>query len=142
GPFPVLRGDVPPSEVSGRRSLREELRMKSLHSDRFGRRVLAIALCIGLAGVASAARYEIVPGDPNEVTFVSKAPLETFDGSTKQIRGRIEIDPQALGDSITVEVSVDLASLDTGIELRNQHMRENHLHTEKHPEAVFRGAHL
>src|SRR5690606_6056080 len=117
GPFPVLRGDVPPSEVSGRRSLREELRMKSLHPDRFGRRVLAIALCIGLAGVASAARYEIVPGDPNEVTFVSKAPLETFDGSTKQIRGRIEIDPQALGDSITVEVSVDLASLDTGIEL-------------------------
>ena len=109
---------------------------------RAGGSLVVLALLFGSTGVAFAASYEIVPGDPNEVTFVSKAPLETFDGSTKQIRGHIEIDPQALGDSITVEVSVDLKSLDTGIELRNQHMRENHLHTDKHPDVVFRGAHV
>lgn len=35
---------------------------------------------------------------------------------------------------------VDLASLDTGIGLRNRHMRENHLHTDEFPEAVFSGS--
>ena len=41
---------------------------------------------------------------------------------------------------MTVEVVVDLASLDTGIDMRNQHMRENHLHTDRYPQAIFRGA--
>jgi polyisoprenoid-binding protein YceI len=104
--------------------------------------LFVLAMSLGSSTVASGATYGIVPGDPNEVTFVSKAPLETFDGSTKHISGSVELDPQALGDSITVEVSVDLATLDTGIDLRNQHMRENHLHTDEHPSAVFRGAHL
>lgn len=102
----------------------------------------AMILLVLSAIAARATIYEIVPGDPNGLTFVSKAPLETFDGSTKQIKGTVELDPESLGDSITVEVSVDLASLDTGIDLRNQHMRENHLHTAEHPNAVFRGAHF
>ena len=35
---------------------------------------------------------------------------------------------------------VDLASLDTGIGKRNQHMRDNHLETDKYPKATFVGA--
>jgi polyisoprenoid-binding protein YceI len=35
-----------------------------------------------------------------------------------------------------------MTSLDTGIELRNRHMRENHLETREHPTAVFAGGTL
>lgn len=104
---------------------------------------LGVLLLHGI-GTARAAMhtYRITPGDETEVVFQSSAPLETFEGSTDQVEGAIVLDPEALGDSLTVEISVDLASLDTGIGLRNRHMRENHLHTERFPEAVFRGASL
>jgi polyisoprenoid-binding protein YceI len=87
-----------------------------------------------------AERFVISPeaGD-TEVVFESKAPLETFEGRTSQVSG--SIDPVAGEDgAIALHVAVDMASLDTGIELRNRHMRENHLHTDEHPEATFDGA--
>src|SRR6185295_5063712 len=54
--------------------------------------------------------------------------------------GTITLDPTAVGDSITVHLEVDLATLDTGKKMRNEHMRENHLETDKYPKAVFDGA--
>jgi polyisoprenoid-binding protein YceI len=117
----------------------------TIERSRYSLLALAIAAPAAAFGAtsASAATYEIEPGaDSNKVTFESKAPLESFEGSTRNIEGRIELDPASLGDSITVEISVDLASLDTGIDLRNRHMRENHLHTDQHPKAVFRGVRL
>jgi polyisoprenoid-binding protein YceI len=98
-----------------------------------------LAAAILAAGTASAARYEIVPGGKNRVTFVSKATMETFDGHTDRVRGTVEFDPADLADSARVHVEVDLASLDTGIELRNRHMRQNHLETDKYPQAIFEG---
>jgi polyisoprenoid-binding protein YceI len=93
-----------------------------------------------LASPALAARFEIVADDPaNLVRFESKATMESFEGKTSRVQGIIEVDPAALGDSVTVMIEVDLASLDTGIELRNRHMRENHLETDRYPKAVFRG---
>ncbi len=88
---------------------------------------------------AAADDYVVVPGKPNLVRFESHAPLETFDGKTSQVKGTLALSPGALGDSMQVRLEVDLASLDTGIEIRNKHMRENHLETAKHPQAVFRG---
>ena len=35
---------------------------------------------------------------------------------------------------------MDLASIDTGIGLRNRHMRDNYLEVEKYPYASFKGA--
>jgi len=53
------------------------------------------------------------------------------------------VDPSAaLGDSASVHLEVDLASLDTGIAKRNQHMREEHLETSKYPKAIFDGTAL
>jgi polyisoprenoid-binding protein YceI len=90
---------------------------------------------------ANAARFEFKPGDDkNVVRFDSKAPMESFSGETNQLSGYISLEPAGLGDSITVRVEVDLASLDTGIDRRNRHMRENHLETDKYPRAVFTGA--
>jgi polyisoprenoid-binding protein YceI len=83
--------------------------------------------------------FQITPGEPNLVRFESKAPLETFDGKTRQVRGHVKLDPADLSEWIEVNVEVDLASFDTGIAIRNRHMRENHLETDKYPSAVFKG---
>jgi polyisoprenoid-binding protein YceI len=102
------------------------------------RTILGIAALLS-AAVAQADEFVVRPGGDNKVVFVSKAPIETFEGKTSQIEGRIAVDPTAVGDSVTVRVEVDLASLDTGIAKRNQHMREEHLETAKYPKAVFAG---
>lgn len=105
------------------------------------RRLLALSLLLVAAGPAGGAPavYRIAAGDAgNLVSFVSKAPLETVEGKTRQVTGELRIDPEALAAGCRVEVQVDLASLDTGIGLRNQHMRENHLETARFPTADFR----
>jgi polyisoprenoid-binding protein YceI len=105
--------------------------------------VVAALLSLGIGGIqgrAVAADFVIEPGGKNEVVFVSKALMETFEGKTRKMSGRLKLDPDSLGDSVAIRVEVDLASLDTGIAMRNQHMRENHLETDRYPLAVFEGA--
>jgi len=102
-------------------------------------RCLAVLVLV-LAGAAHAAVFAVKPGGDSKVVFTSKAPTETFQGKTDRMEGTITLDPSAVGDSITVHLEVDLASLDTGKKMRNQHMRENHLETDKYPKAIFDGA--
>ena len=105
--------------------------------------MVALVALASARAYAEAEEFVVQPGAKgNLVKFVSKAPAETFEGKTDQVRGRMVLDPAALADSITVEVEVPLDSLDTGIDLRNQHMRENHLETARYPRAVFRGVRL
>ena len=89
-----------------------------------------------------AAQYVIHPGTSSSVEFVSKAPMETVTGRTCAVSGNLRLDPESLGDSVQVRLEVDLARLDTGIAMRDQHMRENHLHTSTFPKAVFTGGRL
>jgi polyisoprenoid-binding protein YceI len=97
-----------------------------------------ILAALSREGAAAPASFQILPGAAgNLVSFVSKAPLETVEGKTGQVSGWVEVDPADLVAGCRVEVTVDLASLDTGIGKRNQHMRENHLETDRFPQAVF-----
>lgn len=100
----------------------------------------ALLLLVMTAGNPRAAEFVVKAGAPNRVVFTSKAATESFDGKTDRMSGRIVLDPAQVTDSVTVHIEVDLASLDTGIGKRNQHMRENHLETSKYPLAVFDGA--
>jgi polyisoprenoid-binding protein YceI len=95
-----------------------------------------------LPGRAAAEVLEIRPGKPNLVVFRSQATLETFEGKTRQVSGTVRANLGNLVDSVDVMVEVDLASLDTGIGLRNKHMREDHLQTGQYPKAVFLGKKL
>lgn len=101
--------------------------------------ILAAVLALIFASTVTAAKqYEVLAGEKgNRVVFVSKAPVESFEGKTGQVSGRFDIDPIQLRDSVQIRIEVDLASLDTGIGLRNKHMRENHLETDRFPKAVF-----
>jgi len=98
------------------------------------------ALLLAPPGAARAAVFNVKPGPDSKVVFTSKAPTETFQGKTNRMEGTLTLDPTAVGDSITVHLEVDLASLDTGKKMRNEHMRENHLETDKYPKASFDGA--
>lgn len=100
----------------------------------------ALALAIAWASPSSAAKFVVKPGGSNKVVFVSQAPTEKFEGKTNRLDGWLALDMDGLGDSINVHLEVDMASLDTGIAKRNQHMRENHLETDKYPTARFDGA--
>jgi polyisoprenoid-binding protein YceI len=71
------------------------------------------------------------------VTFTSKAPLETVVGKTGEITGYIEVDPADISGTSSARLEVDLASLKTGIGLRDNHMRDQYLEVEKFPTAVF-----
>ena len=102
--------------------------------------LLTLGLLAGLPSPAGAEEFLVHPGKENKVVFVSKASMESFEGKTNKLEGRIDLDPANLGDSIPVHFEVDLASLDTGLPMRNRHMRENHLETAKYPKAVFEGA--
>jgi len=74
------------------------------------------------------------PRGGNLVEFQSKAPLETFEGKTSQLTGSITLDPADIS-SMSGQLVVDLASFDTGLGLRNTHMREQVLHTNEYPRA-------
>ena len=101
-----------------------------------------IAATLALAVPAPAATFRIVPGrEGNVVRCESKATIESFDGVTSDVQGRVTLDPEGV-DAIEIEVEVDLRTLDTGIELRNRHMRENHLETDRFPVARFTGGTL
>src|SRR3990167_3638739 len=75
----------------------------------------------------------------DNVSFTSDAPIELVVGRTTKIKGEITIDDSLDFKKLPPKVSfeVDLARIDTGIPLRNEHMRDNFLETKKYPKAVF-----
>jgi polyisoprenoid-binding protein YceI len=93
-------------------------------------------------GVAQ--EYQVHLQRENRARFVSDAPLEDFQGVTDRIDGFLYLAGEGLSSSSELEESefyfeVDLASLDTGIGLRNRHMRRNYLETDEHPFASYSG---
>ncbi len=101
--------------------------------------ILVMTLLIVSTASAMAEHFEIISGGASEIVFESKAPLEKFDGKTKEVSGFFDVDLSNLVGPVSLEVEIDMASFDTGKKKRNQHMRENHLETDKFPKAWFRG---
>lgn len=86
-----------------------------------------------------ALEYNVDKKKDNLVKFISSAPIEDFEGVTNKIDGYIlPPDEKNLYNS-EVYFEVDLNSIDTGIGLRNRHMREDYLHTDKYPYTSFKG---
>ncbi len=83
-------------------------------------------------------------GAGNVVRFLSRASIEEFEGVTDRIDGFVLLDGPTLtgetgGDGTELYLEVDLASLDTGIGLRNRHMRNNYLEVQEYPYASYSG---
>jgi polyisoprenoid-binding protein YceI len=66
--------------------------------------------------------------------FKSNAPLLTFTGTSEKLAGLIDLDENL------VDFFLDLETLDTGIRLRNRHMRDSYLETGQYRFAEFTGS--
>ncbi len=80
----------------------------------------------------------------NTVLFRSSAAIEVVEGRTDRIDGYIVLDSERVeagepSGPTGFYLEVDLASLDTGLGLRNRHMRNNYLEVQQFPYATFDG---
>jgi polyisoprenoid-binding protein YceI len=84
-----------------------------------------------------AGEYHVDKSADNMVKFISDAPIEDFEGVTSSIDGYLYWEGEVFLNQSELYFEVDLNTLDTGIGLRNRHMRENYLHTDKFPKTHF-----
>ena len=101
-------------------------------------KALLIFLLLSAPALAQV-EYHVNTKAGNKVTFISDAPVEDFEGVTDNIDGYLTHGADGVTDDSKLYFEVDLRTLDTGIGLRNRHMRENYLHTDKYPYAKFSG---
>jgi polyisoprenoid-binding protein YceI len=102
----------------------------------------AIALAVALSAsdlLAQSRTYEIRKDPKNLVEFHAEDTYDAFDGRTNNVTGTVVADP-ANPAAAKVDLSIDLASLDTGIALRNSEMRNRYLQTPRFPNATFKSA--
>ncbi|MBI5267594.1 MAG: YceI family protein, partial [candidate division Zixibacteria bacterium] len=101
---------------------------------------LGVWLCfVSLLPVAApAADYGINSGSNEDtVHFRSPAKLEFIEGSTNNLTGGFTVDPHKTESGVRGLFQVDLRTLKTGIDMRDEHMRERHLQTDTFPFAYF-----
>lgn len=101
------------------------------------------ALIVGVSSL-SAREFQIDKAGKNLVKFTSDAKIESFSGVTDRIDGYVlwpgeELRPDVTLAGSKVYFEVELNGLDTGIGMRNRHMRENFLETDKFPYAHYAG---
>jgi len=78
------------------------------------------------------------PGGRNTVTFTSKAPIENIVGTTNAVTGSVTYDPSDMRQPVKAQISVDLREVNTGIDMRDKHMRSaDYLNTDGYPIATF-----
>jgi len=104
--------------------------------------LLAYGLLVCLPISAVSQEYHVDRDAENSVRFVSQAPVEEVVGATDRIDGYVLLNGPRLEEGSSAEgtqlyLEVDLASLDTGLGLRNRHMRDNYLEVEEFPYATF-----
>lgn len=101
-----------------------------------------IALILGFLIFSAsiyATEHDVDKSQKNLVKFTSDARIETFDGTTDKIDGYMTWDGEDILNKNQLYFEVDLRTLDTGIGLRNRHMKEEYLETDKYPMTVFKG---
>jgi polyisoprenoid-binding protein YceI len=101
------------------------------------RNLAIISLLLSTHVFAESKTYAVKPAGRSTTQFHAEDTYDSFDGKTNKVSGTIVADPAAPGGA-TVTLSVDLASLDTGVGLRNREMRERFLETSKFPHATFK----
>jgi len=74
----------------------------------------------------------------NQASFFSATPLEDVTGTGNAVSGTVTFDVTNFAKSLKGKISVKVASINTGIELRNHHLQSsNWLYAEKYPDVSF-----
>lgn len=107
---------------------------------RFPLFVCAIAVAVtALIGAApkTIAFYLEDPGHRNSARFESRALLETVVGTTSDVTGTIEVNPDDMAAAPKVIIVVQLDGLKTGIDKRDEVMKSGYLEVDKYLHATF-----
>lgn len=99
--------------------------------------MLAALALLALPVLATAATYNIDPEHSNTGFKVRHLMVSNVKGSFGKVQGSVVIDDQDLTKS-TVNVSIDTASIDTGVAKRDNHLRSpDFLDVAKYPTMTF-----
>jgi polyisoprenoid-binding protein YceI len=102
------------------------------------RAILSIMAALSLSATSGALEYGVGPlKESDTIQFNSSAKLEFIHGETSHINGGFSFDPENPAGGVKGILRVDLRTLKTGIDKRDEHMRDNHLHTAEFPYAYF-----
>lgn len=73
----------------------------------------------------------------NQASFFSTTPLEDITGISNEVKGKVTFDVSDV-KTLKGSISIPVASLDTGIELRNEHLvSDNWMDAESYPNITF-----
>ncbi|MBZ0115965.1 MAG: YceI family protein [Sandaracinaceae bacterium] len=98
---------------------------------------IAITLSLASAAAAQARTFNIANDGGSRIQFISDAPLETITGVSSHVTGDVTFDAANLS-STRGTVRVRVATIRTGIDLRDEHLRaENWLDANRYPDATF-----
>jgi len=98
-----------------------------------------LAAAVGLASFATFAQpavWTVAPKPRGFVRFTNEGPLDDVTGETRAMSGNFSIDSKAWGGGKGV-FAVDLSTLKTGIDQRDEDMREEFLETKRYPYAIL-----
>jgi polyisoprenoid-binding protein YceI len=96
-----------------------------------------LAFAVATTLHADSRTYTIAKGGNNLAEFHAEDTYDSFDGKTSDVTGTIVADPANPAAS-SVQVVINIDSLDTGVSLRNKEMRERYLQTDKFGTATFK----
>ncbi len=100
--------------------------------------ISVIVLVLLFSTAVSALEYGVGPlNETDTIYFNSSAKLEFIQGRTQHINGQFSYDAEKPDSPVEAKLRVDLRTLETGIAKRDEHMRDNHLHTVEYPYAYF-----
>jgi len=75
----------------------------------------------------------------NQATFFSTTPLEDISGMSTDVKGSVTFDVQDIENTLEGEIVISTASLKSGIDLRDEHLRSaDWLDAEQFPEISFK----
>lgn len=99
--------------------------------------VLSLAVPATRVPASAESRRYNVQSDVSEVGFRATSRLMNADGRFHRMRGEIVVDPKDL-TTARIGVTIESASIDTGIGLRDTHLRsKDFLDVEKFPDIIF-----
>jgi len=98
--------------------------------------LVLVALVLPRAAGADPLRFRIQP-EASEITFRATSRLMNADGRFARFSGDVVVDPAAL-TSARISLTIDAASLETGIAMRDNHLRSSDFfEVERFPTVTF-----
>ncbi len=100
-------------------------------------KIVVAGAVLAIPALAGADNYELDPGHTYPSFSVSHLGFSTMQGRFNTSEGAFEYDPAA--GKASVEVTIDAASIDTGHDKRDDHLRgEDFFNVGEHPQIMFK----